>query len=128
MDLTQPLDFPDPLDGIKHIDDKIKEFQDSIEVLVSMRKTLIDEATEDGKTDNGHYRLVTPTKKRRTIIQEVLETKYPEVFDACKSVKVSVTLGAVEKYFREFRCGIPPECVNVEVSEGEPVLEVIGDA
>ena len=123
MDLTQPLDFPDPLDGIRWIDDKIKEFQDSIEVLVSMRKTLIDEAIEDGKTDNGHYRLVTPTKRRRTIISEILESKYPEVFDACKSVKVSVTMAKVEKWFG--KSGIPPECVNVEVSEGEPVLEAV---
>lgn len=123
MDLTQPLDFPDPLDGIKHIDDKIKEFQDSIEVLVSMRKTLIDEATEDGKTDNGHYRLVTPTKRRRTIISEILESKYPEVFDACKSVKVSVTMAKVEKWFG--KSGVPPECVNVDISEGEPVLEKV---
>ena len=123
MDLTQPLDFPDPLDGIKHIDDKIKEFQDSIEVLVSMRKNLIDEATEDGKTDNGHYRLVTPTKRRRTIISEILESKYPEVFDACKSVKVSVTMAKVEKWFG--KSGVPPECVNVDISEGEPVLEKV---
>lgn len=123
MDLTQPLDFPDPLDGIKHYDDIIAKLQDELILLKENRKTLIDEATKSGKTQNDRYRLVTPTKRRRTIISEILESKYPEVFDACKSVNVSVTMAKVEKWFG--KSGIPPECVKVEVSEGEPVLEAV---
>jgi hypothetical protein len=113
----------DTIDAIHSVDMRIASLTDTLDVLKGQRSLLIMVARESGQTQNDRYRLVAPTKTRRSIITEVLETKYPEVFDACKSIKVSVTMAKVEKWFG--KSGIPPECVNVEVSEGEPVLETV---
>ena len=115
----------DLLDKIRAFDIEIEEMRFGLELRSKQRSLLIIAAKEAGVLENDRYRLVTPTKRRRTIITEVLETKYPEVFDACKSIKVSVTMAKVEKWFG--KSGVPPECVNVDISEGEPVLEVIGE-
>ena len=137
------------LDMIHQCDEQITQYEEAIATLRAQRADLIRVAKEDGTTETDRWRLVTPTKSRRSVNVGVFRDRYPDMFEELATVTASqaekligkeqlreiarrlapedykktagVTMASVEGRFGKGR--LPPEIVEMRVDEGDPVLE-----
>lgn len=76
---------------------KIKTLESELKILRAQEKDLINQVLKSGNLENRYYMLTSSVRKGDRVINVAeLQEKYPEVYQSC--LRVSVTVTDAQKY------------------------------